>query len=332
MDRRSFLAGVAFGLVIPPRADAQRAAKVARIGFLGLASSPESPEVRALVGALRQGLREHGYVEGQNIVIEYRSAGGNLDELPRRASELVSLKVDVISTGSTAQARAAQQATTTTPIVAAAMGDAVEDGLAFSLARPGGNITGLTFLGPELVPRRLQLLREMLPTASRVAALLQVDAFSERTTTDMINGAEAAAQRLGMQFQAVRVKNPEEIDRAFTTMVEARADAIIQLPGVMLFNERRHIVELAAKHRLPTIYGASEFVHDGGLISYGADIADLFRRSATYVDKILKGARPGDLPIEQPTKFDMVVNLKTARALGLAIPQSLLLRADEIIQ
>jgi putative ABC transport system substrate-binding protein len=286
----------------------------------------------AIVGAFRQGLREHGYMEGQNIIIEYRSASGNLEDLPRRASELVSLKVDVICTGSTAQARAAQQATVMTPIVAAAMGDAVEDGLASSLARPSGNITGLTFLGPELVTKRLELLREMLPTVSRVAALWQVDAFGERTTTDMFSGAQAAARRLGMQFQVAPVKNPGEIDRAFTTMVEGHTDAVIQMPGVMLFNERRHIVDLAAKHRLPTIYAASEFVHDGGLISYGADIADLFRRSATYVDKILKGAKPGDLPIEQPTKFELVVNLKTAKTLGLAVPQSLLLRADEVIE
>jgi len=228
--------------------------------------------------------------------------------------------------------RAAQQATTTIPIVAGAMGDPVGDGLVASLARPGGNITGLTFLGPELVPKRLGLLKEALPKVTRVAALWHPGAFGERTTRDMLKGTEAAARALGVQLQLVEVRGPDELDRAFSTMAKERADALIVFPSTMLFNERRRIVALAAKHRLPSMFNNRESVELGGLISYGASITDLIRRAATYVDKILKGAKPADLPVEQATKFEFVINLRTAKALGLTIPQSLLLRADELIQ
>jgi putative ABC transport system substrate-binding protein len=332
MDRRAFLARTGAVLLAAPfAAEAQQAGKVARIGFL-VTGSLESREARAILDAFRQGLRERGYVEGQNIVIEYRSADGKIERLPGLAIELVRLKVDLIIAGNTPMARAAQQATTSIPIVGSVMGDPVGDGLVASLARPGGNITGLTFLGPELVPKRLGLLKEALPRVSRVAALWHPGSFGDRTIRDMLKETEAAARTLGVQLQLVEVRGPDDFDRAFSTMTKERTEALVQVPSTMLFNERRHIVALVTKHRLPSMFHAREFVELGGLISYGASITDLYRRAATYVDKILKGARPADLPVEQPTKFELVINLKTAKALGLTIPQSLLLRADEVIQ
>ena len=297
-----------------------------------MTGSLESRESRVGLDAFRQGLRERGYVEGQNIVVEYRAADGKIERLPGLASDLARLKVDLIVATGTPLARAAQQATTTIPIVSAVMGDPVGDGLVASLARPGGNITGLTFLGPELVPKRLELLKQAVPRVSRVAALWHPGAFGERTNRDMLKETEAAARTLGVQLQLVAVRGPDELDGAFSTMTRARADALIVFPSTMLFSERRRIVDLAAKHRLPSMAMAREFVELGGLIAYGASIPDLIRRGVTYVDKILKGAKPADLPVEQPTKFELVVNLKTAKALGLTIPQSLLLRADEVIK
>ncbi len=285
-----------------------------------------------MLEAFRQGLRERGYVEGQNIVIEYRSADGKIERFARLATELVRLKVDLIVAGNTPMARAAQQATTTIPIVAGAMGDPVGDGLVASLSRPGGNITGLTFLGPELVPKRLGLLKEAIPRISRVAALWHPGAFGERTTQDMLKETDAAARSLGVHLQLVEVRGPNELDRAFSTMTKERGEALMMFPSTMLFNERRRIVDLAAKSRLPAMYPARQFVELGGLISYGASLTDLTRRAAIYVDKILKGAKPADLPVEQPSKFELVINLKTAKALGLTIPPSLLGRADEVIQ
>jgi putative tryptophan/tyrosine transport system substrate-binding protein len=318
-------------LVAALAAEAQQARKVARIVYL-LWSPIESPEGRANLDAFRQGLRERGYVEGQNIVIEYRSADGKIERLPGLATELARLKVDLIVARSTPLARALQQATTTIPIVAAVMGDPVGDGLVASLARPGGNITGLSFLGPELVPKRLDLLKEALPTVSRVAALWHPGSFSERTNRDMLKGAEGAARALGVQLRLVGVRGPDELDRAFSTMTKERAEALMVFPNPALSNELRRIVNLATKHRLPSMFVGREAVELGGLLSYGASITDLNRRAATYVDKILKGAKPADLPVEQPTKFELVINLKTAKALGLTIPQSVLGRADEVIQ
>jgi putative ABC transport system substrate-binding protein len=330
--RRTFIGTLAGALLTAPLAtEAQQAAKVARIGCL-VWLPLESPEARVPLEAFRQGLRERGYVEGQNIVIEYRSADGKIDRLPGLGTELARLKVDLIVVANTPMARAVQQATTTIPIVAWAMGDPVGDGLVASLARPGGNITGLTFLGPELVPKRLGLLKEALPKVTRIAALWHSGIFGERTTRDMLKGTEAAARALGVQLQLVEVRGPDEFDRAFSTMTRERADALIVFPSPALFNERRRIVALATKHRLPSMFNAREFVELGGLIGYGASITDLSRRAATYVDKILKGTKPADLPVEQPTKFELVINLKTAKALGLTIPQSLLQRADEVIQ
>jgi len=302
-----------------------------RIGWL-FTGSLESPETRLHRDALLEGLRERGYIEGQNIVIEYRPADGRIERFPRLASELVRLKIDLIVAANTPAARAAQQATTTIPIVVPVMGDSVGDGLVASLGRPGGNITGLTFLGPELVPKRVALLKEALPRVSRVAALWHPGGYSEGTTRDMLKQTEAAAQTLGLQLQLVAVRSPDELDRAFSTMTRERAEALLVFPSPMLFNERRRIDDLAVQHRLPSIAVAREFVELGGLMAYGASIPGLVRRSATYVDKIFKGARPGDLPVEEPTKFDLVINLKTAKAFGLAIPESLLQRADQVIE
>ena len=294
--------------------------------------SLESPEVRVGIDAFRQGLRDLGYVEGQNILVEYRGADGKIERLPALATELIRLKVDLIVAGATPSARAAQQATATIPVVAVAMGDPVRDGLVASLARPGANITGSTFLGPELVPKRLAILKEALPGISRVAALWHPGAFGELTTRDMITETEAAARTLHVELRFVEARRADEFDRAFLAIASERADALIVFPSPMFFSERRRIVVLVSKHRLPSMFNAKEFVELGGLLSYGAAIADLNRRAAIHVDKILKGAKPADLPVEQPTKFDLVINLKAAKALGLTIPQSLLVRADELIQ
>ena len=316
-------------LAAPLAVDAQPP-KVARIGYL-VTGSLESPEAQVILNAFRQGLRERGYVEGQNILIEYRGADGKIERLPGLATELTRLKVDLILAGATPAARAAQQATTTIPIVASAMGDPVGDGLVASLGRPGGNVTGTTFLGPELVPKRLELLKEALPKVSRVAALWHPGAFGDRTTRDMLKETEIAARALGVHRQLVEVRSPADLDRAFSMMVRDRADALLVFPSPMLFAERKRIVDLATKHRLPSMFNAREFAELGGLIAYGANLADLTRRGATYVDKILKGARPADLPVEQPLKFDLVINLRTAQALGVTVPQSLLIRADHVI-
>jgi putative tryptophan/tyrosine transport system substrate-binding protein len=332
MKRREFMTLLGGATAAwPLAARAQQAPKIARIGYLVIGSL-ESPEARKSFDAFREGLYELGYIEGQNIVIEYRAADGKIDRLPALATELSRLKLDLIVAGATPAGLAAQQAFTTTPIVVAAMGDPVRDGLVASLARPGGNITGTTFLGPELVPKRLALLKEALPKIFRVAVLWHPGAFGERTMRDMLNEISDAAGTLGMQLQLVEVRQPNELDQAFSRMARERAEALFQFPSTMLFSERRRIVELAAIHRLPSMFNEREFVQLGGLISYGVSIADLGRRSVTYVDKILKGAKPSDLPVEQPTKFELVVNLKTAKALGVEIPATVLTRADEVIE
>jgi putative ABC transport system substrate-binding protein len=331
VDRRAFITTI--GLTVLPKraARAQQPTKMARIGFL-VTAPIGSPEFQATVDPFWRGLRDLGYVEGRNLLIEYRSADGKQERFPRLANELVRLNVDLILAGSTPHARAAQQATRTIPIVVPVMGDPVADGLVASLARPGGNITGLTFLGPQLVVKRLELLKEALPRASRVAALWHPGAYAERTTRDMLKEAKAAAGTFGVQLQLVEVQGPDGLDRAFSTMTRDRAQTLLVFPSAMLFTERRRIVDLVVKHQLPTMFNAREYAELGGLMAYGANVADLFRRSATYVDRILKGAKPADLPVEQPTKFELVINLKTAKALGLTIPQSVLLRADQVIE
>jgi putative ABC transport system substrate-binding protein len=282
--------------------------------------------------AFRQGLRDLGYIEGRNVVIEYRDAEGKFERLPALAAELVVLKVDVIVVGGTPQALAAKQATRTIPIVLAGAGDPITSGLVTSLARPGGNVTGLSILGPELVGKCLELLKQAIPGVSHVAVLWHPGGHGERTERNMLKEAEVAGRALGVRLQFVETRGPADFDRAFSDMTRARAGALTVLPSNMLITERRRLVDLTAKSRLPAVYPMRVFVDVGGLMSYGANIADMFRRAATYVDKILKGAKPGDLPVEQPTNFELVINLKTAKALGLTIPQTLLLQADQVIE
>ena len=324
--RRAFIGTLAGGLLAAPlAAAAQQAAKVPRIGYMWAGNL-------ALREAFLQGLRDLGYVEGRNVVIEYRDPEGKFDRLPALAADLVALKVDVIVVTSTPAALAAKQATRTIPIVFTWAADPVGSGLVTSLARPGGNVTGLSLLAPELVGKRLELLKQAVPGGSRVAALWLPGYLGERTEKDMLEAADVAARALGVRLQVVEARGPEDFDRAFSDMTRARAGAVtVQSTGIF-FIERQRLVDLAAKNRLPAMYLVREFVDAGGLMSYGANVADLHRRAATYVDKILKGAKPADLPVEQPTKFELVINAKTAKALGLSIPPSLLQRADEVIQ
>jgi len=329
MDRRRFIGTIASGLLAAPlAAEAQQTTKVARIGYLGrdIVPAPHLPE------AFLQGLRDLGYVEGRSVVVEYRDAEGKSERLPALAAELVALKVDVIVAASIQPALAARQATRTLPIVFATIGDPVSSGLVASLARPGGNVTGLSSLTPELVGKSLELLKQAVPGVSRVAVLWQPGFLGERAERDSLARAEVAAQALGVRPQFVEARNPADFERAFSEMSRARAGGVTVLASSMFLGERRRLVDLAAKNQLPAEYPLREFVDVGGLMSYGANVADLYRRAAAYVDRILKGAKPGDLAIEQPTKFELVINLKTAKALGLAIPQSILLRADEVIQ
>jgi putative ABC transport system substrate-binding protein len=324
MDRRRFLLTSLAGVLAAPfAAEAQQAGQVARIGSLGTGGDAGARQREAF----RQGLRDLGYVEGRNVVFEHRGDEGNLERLPAYMTELVALKVDVIVTGGTLATLAAKQATTTLPIAFTSVGDPVASGFVTSLGRPGGNATGLSTLAPELVGKCLELLKQAVPRISRISVLRD-----ERTGKILLKEAEVAARALGVQLQVVEARQPAEFDRAFSDMTRARAGALAVLPTPMFFSERRRLVDLAAKNRLPAVFPYREFVEAGGLMAYGPDLADLSRRAATYVDKILKGAKPADLPVEQPTKFELVINLKTAKALGLTIPPSLLGRADEVIQ
>ena len=314
---------LALGILSAPLAsDAQQPTKVPRIGVLW--SGSDDP----VLEAFRQGLRDLGYVEGQNIVIEYRYARGKDDLLPDLAAELVRLKVDVILTWGMVAARVAKQATATIPIVNGSMGDPVGAGLVASLARPGGNLTGLTSISRELSGKRLQLIKEVVPGLSRVAVL------STTNVTAMLGlrETEVAARSLGMSLQVLNVRGPNDFDSAFSEMTRERAGALIVLADLLFFDHLKRLVDLAKKHRLPAMHWAKEYVDAGGLMSYASSFSDQFRRAAYFVDRILKGAKPGDLPIEQPTKFELVVNMRTAKALGLTIPQSVLIRADEVIQ
>ncbi len=329
MSRRTFLWGLTLGVLSAPlAAQGQQAAKIARIGYLhpNLAPGPHQHE------AFRQGLRDLGYVEGRNVVIEYRDAEGKFERLPALAAELVALKVDVIVAPNTLAALAVKQATRTLPIVFAVAADPVTSGLVTSLARPGGNVTGSSILSPELVGKGLERLKEAVPGVSRVAVLWQPGAVGERTERDMLKEAEVAARTLGMRPQFVEARGPADCDGAFAEMTRARAGALTVLASTMFTLERRRLVDLAAKNRLPAMYPWRDFVDAGGFMSYGVNTTDMYRRAATFVDKILKGAKPGDLPVEQPTKFELVINLKTAKALGLTIPPSVLGRADHVIE
>ena len=305
-------------------AAAQQPKTVPRIGFLS-AASPATSRAEAF----RQGLRELGYVEGKNIVIEWRFAEGKADRLPGLAAELVRLKVDVIVTSGPAPTRAAKEATSTIPIVMAQDPDPVGTGFVASLARPGGNITGLSNLRPELSGKRLELLREVVPRLTRVAVLYNP---GNPVSGPELKETELAARALGVQLQYLNVLSPKDIETVFRAASKGRADAVLVLASPFLLSHRTQIADLAAKSRLPAIYYSTEFVEDGGLMSYGVSFTDLYRRAATYVDKILKGAKPADLPVEQPTKFEFIVNLKAAKQIGLTIPPNVLARADKVIR
>jgi putative ABC transport system substrate-binding protein len=313
-------------LGMPPVAEVQQAAKVPRIGYLGTSSASAVPHV---LDAFRQGLRELGYLEGQNIVIEYRWAEGRSERLPGLAAELVRLNVDVIVAPNTQAALAAKNATRTIPIVFAGVADPAGTGLIASVARPGGNVTGLSFLSPELGAKQLELLKEAVPKASRIAVLWNPGNPGLALT---LRETEVAAKALAVQLQIREARGPNEIDSAFSAMTRERPGALLVLGDAVFLLHRTRLADLATRSRLPAMYNFREFVDAGGLMAYAANLADLFRRAAAYVDKILKGAKPPDLPVEQPMKFELVVNLKTAKALGLTIPQSVLIRADHVIE
>jgi putative tryptophan/tyrosine transport system substrate-binding protein len=305
--------------------EAQQPKKVPRIGFM-IGTSPSIIPDR--IEGFRRGLRELGYVEGKNIVIEYRVAEGKVERLPNLLAELVRLKVDVIVTGGIVN-HAAKQATTTIPIVIAFDGDPVGNGLVASLARPGGNITGLSALYPELSGKQLELLKETVPRLSRVVVIGELN---NPGNSEVLREMELAAKAFGVKLQSLDVWDLKDIETAFRAASKARANAVIVLAGTIVLVHRAQITTLAIKSRLPAMYPRPEFVEDGGLMTYGPSIADLYRRAATYVDKILKGAKPADLPVEQPMKFEFVINLKTAKQIGLTIPPNVLARADRVIK
>jgi putative ABC transport system substrate-binding protein len=325
--RRVFLGAVTGALLAAPlAARAQQPGKVYRIGFLG--NSTAALEAN-LVGPFRDGLRALGWVEGRNIVIEYRWADGKYERFPALVAELLALNVDVIVTAGTPAAVAVKQATTTVPLVMAAVGDPVGTGLIASLARPGGNLTGLAAISPDLEGKRFELLTELLPKLSRVSFLVNptnpLHAVSEEH-------AREAAKVLRLRLQFVGLRTEAEFDRAFDAIVKERPGAMVVLADRVFLHNRARIVAFAARHRLPAVYPYRELVDAGGLMCFGPNYPALHRRAAVFVDKILKGAKPADLPVEQPTRFELVINLKTASALGLTIPQSVLQRADEVIQ
>ena len=319
---------VALGLTLAPfAAEAQQAGKLFRIGYLS-SHSPQSFRVEAF----RQELKEIGLVEGRNLIIDYRSAEGRLDRLPELAAELVRLSVDVIVAVPTVSAVTAKRATRTIPIVFTHVSDPVGSGLVPTLARPGGNVTGFTHVNVGLSPKRLEFLKETIPSVARVVALWHPGGLGERTENILLKETEAAARTLGIQVQFLEVRGSSDFDRAFGTVTKGVAGALMVLPGPLLLDEHQRVVDLVAKTRLPAVYFAREFAAAGGLMSYGADMAPILRGAASYVDKILKGAKPAELPVEQGSKFELVINLKTAKALGLTIPQTLLLRADQVIE
>jgi putative tryptophan/tyrosine transport system substrate-binding protein len=313
-------------LVAPLTADAQPAAKVPRIGVFNASTAASASRN---VEAFRRGLREHGYVEGQNIVVERRFGDAKAERIAEVAAELVRLKVDVIVTTTDVAIAAVKQQTQTIPIVMANSTDPVGTGFVASLARPGGNVTGLTSISPELSAKRLELLKEVVPGLSRVAIMWNPDV---RGAVFIYKETQSAARSLQLQLQSVEVSRADDFDRAFSALTTGRAEALVVVTSPFAFAVREQLARLALKHRLPTMFGLSEHVDAGGLIAYGPNNADAWRRAATYVDKILKGAKPGELPVEQPTKFELVINLKTAKALGLTLPPSLLRRADQVIQ
>jgi putative ABC transport system substrate-binding protein len=309
-------------------ADAQQPNRVPVVGYLAQATGPDDP----LTMAWRQGLRELGYVEGRTIRVEFRTAQGHPDRLPGLAEELVQLNVDVIFTGSTLGAQALKRTTSTIPIVMALVTDPVGSGLVASLAHPGGNVTGLSSITTELSSKRLQLLKEAIPRLARVAVMWNPDTPLTPWQAKAVEDLNAAAASMSIHLNFVRARAPSDFDAAFSAMRQARAQALHVIENPAFYANRMTLAMLASKARLPTISGTRAFADAGALMSYGVDYADQMRRAAEYIDKILKGAKPGDLPIEQPTKFELVVNLKTAKALGITIPESILVRADEVIK
>ena len=324
--RREFITLLGGTAAWPLAARAQQAGKVHRIGVLETISTTLNV---ANFYALREGLRQLGYAEGQNLVIEYRSADGRDDRFPGLARELLALKVDVIVTRGTPAAKAVKNATSTVPVVMMASGDPVGVGLVTSLARPGGNITGLSAIVGELSPKRLELIREIVPGLARIAVLANTSNDAVRRDWARI---ETAARSLGVQSQLLDLRESDALGPTFDDASARRADALVVVIDAITQANQQRIVDLAMKHRLPAIYSSREFVDAGGLISYGVSYPDLYRRAATYVDKILKGTKPSDLPVVQPTKFELVINLKTAKALGIEVPPSLLALADGVIE
>jgi len=318
------LGAMLFALCMP--AEAQQSTKIPRIGYLSGSSPSTSPARRK---AFQQGLRELGYVEGKNIIIEWRFAEEKFDRLPALAAELVRLKVDIIVTAGPQATRPAKQATSTIPIVMAQDPDPIGDGFVASLARPGGNITGLSSLAPELSGKQLELMKEIVPKLSHVAVF---GTSINPGNAQNLKEVELAAKAFGVKLQYLDVLSPDDIETAFQAASKPRADAVLMLPGSVLVLRRAQLTDLAVKSRLPAIYPQTEFTEAGGLMYYGTNTPDLFRRAATYVDKILKGAKPGDLPVEQPTKFEFIINLKAAKQIGLTIPPNVLARADKVIR
>ena len=328
MDRRTFIGTVAGGLVAAPFTVCAQmpAARVYRIGVLSpFAPSDVAPWHRAFV----QGLREFGWIEGNNISIEFRYAEGRTDALPGLVAEFVREKVDVLVTSVTPDTLAAKNATQKIPIVMASAGDPVASGLIASLARPGGNVTGLTQIAPELAAKRLELLKEMVPKLVRVGVIWNPDDLIAAQSWREI---QAPAKTLGIELQSLVVRRESEFDSAFDAALKMKASGLAIMPSPLFVTNEQRIADFAVRNRLPSTFHLRGYAERGGLVTYGPDRSDLFRRAAGYVDKILRGAKPGDLPVERPTKFELVINLKTAKALGLTIPQLLLLRADEVIQ
>lgn len=322
--RRAFIGSTAAGLLLAPTpARGQRRAQVPRVGVL----SPFGPSDDTFLEVFRQGLGEFGHVEGQNLKLEYRAADGVTGRLLDLAADLVRLRVDLIATTGSAGVQAAKQATTTTPIVMAGVDDAVDQGFVASLARPGGNITGASWLNGELSAKRLELLKEALPSLSRVALLREAAGGAAS-----LRAADLAARSLKISLQVMELRQADELESAFAAIVGGRVGAVIVLQGPMLAAQQRQVLQLAARNRLPAMFSDGRLVEAGGLMSYGPRLVDLYRDAAGYVDRILRGARPADLPVQQPTRFEFYVNLRTARTLGLAIPAAILVRADQVIQ
>ena len=307
------------GLSLAPATAEPQPAKLFRIGYLSTAGGPYHR-------AVQEGLRDFGWVEGQNVFSEYRGADGNVDRLPRLAVDLVRSKVDIIVAMDTAAAHAAKAASSRIPVVFATSDPA---GLVENVGRPGGNVTGVTNIGTDIVGKQFEVLKEMVPSASEAGVLARADS---PTTPSFVKQVEAAARSLGLRLKIFAARDPSQIDRAFRTMAREPVDILLIQADTLFFRETKQILAFTAAHRLPAIYGAREFTAAGGLISYGTNLSVLYRRIATYIDRVLRGAKPGDLPVEQPTRFELVINVKTAKALGLKIPQSLLLRADEVIE